>query len=105
MAAVHCRAATAEDCDDILSLTNDAFMADAFFKKKEYHLRFDPPTVREMMEGVNSRFIVASMSIDGVETKCGSIFLHWEIEKLAEELKVRVIFLLHNRRHHQHASI
>lgn len=97
MTAVHCRAATSEDCDDILSLTNDAFMADAFFKKKEYHLRFDPPTVREMMEVVNSRFIVASMSIDGVETNCGSIFLHWEIEKLAEELKVMIV-LLHSRR-------
>ena len=79
MATISTHIATEADYDAILSLTNDAFMADAFFKKEEYHLRFDRATVDQMIHDANSRFIIATQNIDGSDTPCGSIFLHWEV--------------------------
>jgi hypothetical protein len=81
--------ATEGDYDSILSLTNDAFMADAFFKKAEYHLRFDRPTVKSMMAAPNSRFILASQSNDNSKVPCGSLFLHWEVTTTDTETRVR----------------
>lgn len=88
MSAVSTYIATVEDIDTIMELTNDAFIADAFFKKPEYHLRFDAATVKEMIEDDNSRFVIATQNIDGVETKCGSIFLHWAVESTQSNLQV-----------------
>jgi hypothetical protein len=81
--------ATEGDYDSILSLTNDAFMADAFFKKAEYHLRFDRPTVKSMMAAPNSRFIVAALCNDNSKVPCGSLFLHWEVTTTDTETRVR----------------
>lgn len=86
---LHTYTATAADHDVILELTNEAFMADAFFKKKEYHLRFDRPSVESMMAAENSRFILAAETRDGVEVPCGSIFLHWEVSRNDNETLVR----------------
>lgn len=86
--AVNTYIATEADYDSILALTNDAFMADAFFKKEEYHLRFDRPTVAHMIAAKNSRFIIATQVMEGVETQCGSIFLHWEV--LSTDLETKV---------------
>ncbi len=74
--------ASAENCAQILSVTNEAFMADAFFKKPEYHLRFDTKTVLDMIKEKNSSFILASF--DEPENTspeiCGSIFFNWTSE-------------------------
>lgn len=78
--------ATEDDFDSILLLTNEAFMADAFFKKDAYHLRFDLPTVREMFNSVNSKFIIARKCTDDIDVSCGSIFFHWEIDNSDEQL-------------------
>ena len=80
--------ATSEDVDTIMELTNDAFMADAFFKKPEYHLRFDSQTVNEMIAAENSRFVIATQIIDGEVVKCGSIFFHWTVAKTQSTLQV-----------------
>jgi hypothetical protein len=89
MSTVRTHIATEADMNSILSLTNEAFMADAFFKKKEYHERFDAPTVQQMIHAENSRFIIASQNIDGSDTACGSIFFHWEISTTEDSLQVR----------------
>lgn len=90
MSAVSTYVASVEDIDTIMELTNDAFIADAFFKKPEYHQRFDAATVKQMIEDDNSRFVIATQNINGVETKCGSIFLHWAIESTKSNLEVSV---------------
>jgi GNAT superfamily N-acetyltransferase len=82
--------ATEANYDSILSLTNDAFMADAFFKKAEYHLRFDRPTVKSMMAAPNSRFILAAQTNDNSKIPCGSLFLHWEVTTTDTETRVRI---------------
>lgn len=65
------------DAQAILEVTNDAFMADAFFKKAEYHLRFDIDTVHKMMQSPNSVFLIAK-NIDQDEV-LGSMYLHLDI--------------------------
>ena len=88
MSTVSTYIATVDDIAAIMELTNDAFIADAFFKKPEYHQRFDATTVKQMIEDENSRFVVATQNINGAETKCGSIFLHWTIESSQSNLTV-----------------
>jgi GNAT superfamily N-acetyltransferase len=65
----------------IFDVTNEAFMADAFFKKEQYYARFEcVKTVEDMMDRANSEFLcICSKS---TEDKCiaGSIYLQWEIE-------------------------
>jgi hypothetical protein len=53
------RKALAKDAEAIVNTTNVAFMADAFFKKKEYHNRFTRDDVVAMMTAADSCFIVA----------------------------------------------
>lgn len=79
---------TKEDVDAVLDLTNDAFMADAFFKKEAYHLRFDLATVKSMINDLNSRFIIATHSVNGEEVPCGSIFFHWTTSILGDLVEV-----------------
>ena len=77
MSYYHIEEASLSDSSDIVAVTNDAFMADAFFKKPEYHLRFDLPTVQQMIQSPDSVFLVAKHN----ETNeiLGSMFLHWDI--------------------------
>eukprot|EP00600_Ochromonadales_sp_CCMP1393_P004994 CAMPEP_0174954842 /NCGR_PEP_ID=MMETSP0004_2-20121128/652_1 /TAXON_ID=420556 /ORGANISM="Ochromonas sp., Strain CCMP1393" /LENGTH=195 /DNA_ID=CAMNT_0016202707 /DNA_START=31 /DNA_END=615 /DNA_ORIENTATION=+ len=82
------RIATESDASDILALTNDAFMADAFFKKPEYYDRFDSQTVLSMMNTGDSQFILASTTIDEKETNVGSMFFHWSSNAIANELHI-----------------
>lgn len=66
----------------ILDCTNDAFMADAFFKKPEYHIRFALADVERMMSEENSEFLVASAS-EGEEAPdaiVGSLYLKWFVK-------------------------
>lgn len=91
MSTVSTYIATVDDIATIMELTNDAFIADAFFKKPEYHQRFDAATVKQMIEDENSRFVIATQNINGAETKCGSIFLHWTVESSQSNLTVGVV--------------
>lgn len=81
--------ATLEDVNTVMELTNDAFMADAFFKKPEYHLRFDSQNIENMIAAENSRFVIATQAIDGDAVKCGSIFFYWTVEQTTSTLQVR----------------
>lgn len=82
--------ATIASAEVILELTNEAFMADAFFKKPEYHLRFDRPTVHEMIQAENSAFLLAK-SNDDEGAFVGSLYLHWEIVRDNHNVQVRKI--------------
>ena len=72
------RVATKADAEAIRAVTNEAFMADAFFKLPEYHLRFTAAAVDELMSAPRSVFIVA-VSPDGAVR--GSIHLEWQVEE------------------------
>lgn len=77
------RFATSDDVESIVSCTNDAYVADAFFKKAVYHDRFTANDVMEMISSPNSAFIVATRCSDPDKLICGSLYLQWEC-KLAE---------------------
>lgn len=81
--------ATEEHQEFIVSITNDAFVADCFFKKPAFYLRFDLDTVKSMMRAENSVFIVATQPSDNGVLIVGSIFLHWEIEEKDSVVHVR----------------
>jgi predicted N-acetyltransferase YhbS len=68
------------DIRAIVDVTNDAFMADAFFKKAEYHLRFTLDRVRSQISENDSIFIVAECDHEVV----GSIFMHICIDTSVE---------------------
>jgi len=73
------RKATLQDVATIVQITNDAFMADAFFKKPEFVIRFNEERVSDMVNNPveNGVFLLAS---DG-ESVVGSI--HFEpIQKI-----------------------
>ncbi len=56
------RIASLHDVHDVVQISNDAFMADAFFKKPEFIVRFNESRVREMISNPvdNGVFLVAS---------------------------------------------
>ena len=64
-----------KDCLKIQSVVNEAFMADAFFKKEEYHLRFADGEVKTMMNATNSCWILAILNNEIV----GCIYLKWKV--------------------------
>lgn len=74
------RDATLADADAVVAITNEAFVADEFFKKKDYHQRFDLPSVIEMINTENSAFILAETTVDDRTELVGSLYLHWEIK-------------------------
>lgn len=70
------RVGTMMDVNAIVRVTNDAFMADTFFKKPEYFNRFTSSDVEELMNLENSKFLVAVESATG--NIIGSILLQWK---------------------------
>ena len=72
------------DLIEIKNVTNEAFMADTFFKKKEYYERFDNDSVSSMINSENSVFILAE--IDNMIV--GSIFLETSHEILYKEQQI-----------------
>mmetsp|Transcript_1731 Transcript_1731/g.4047 ORF Transcript_1731/g.4047 Transcript_1731/m.4047 type:complete len:194 (-) Transcript_1731:1322-1903(-) len=76
------------DIESILSLTNVAFMADSFFKKPDYHQRFDRESVLSMIQAERSEFILASTSIEGSQTDVGSLFLNWDVKQEDSRLHI-----------------
>ena len=83
--------ATDKDIESIVEVTNDAFQADAFFKKPEYHLRFDLETVRNMINSKSSVFIIAVSRNCEERIVLGSIFLKWAFNESANDKKVGLI--------------
>lgn len=59
---------------DVMAVTNAAFMADTFFKKPEFHQRFDQETVMQMMNSPQSMFVTV---ISPDDVMVGSLYLHW----------------------------
>ena len=72
------RCATLVDVSSIVSCTNDAYVADAFFKKRDYHDRFTEEDVRGMIAAPDSVFIVAECV--NTLAVCGSLYLQWSTE-------------------------
>ncbi len=74
--------------EQLVEVGNAAFMADVFFKKPEYHLRFTVDRVLTMMDSKNSVFIVAirNNSFEIV----GCIYLHWELYENHDNQVIKV---------------
>jgi GNAT superfamily N-acetyltransferase len=73
------REGTQVDAEQLVEVGNAAFMADTFFKKPEFHLRFTQPRVVNMIGEENSVFLVAKR--DNTNEILGSIYLHWEYHR------------------------
>ncbi len=69
------RLANTADIDDILRITNDAYVADEFFKKPEYYQRFTRQDVEEMIATPQSFFLLAS--VDDGKSYSGSLYLSY----------------------------
>lgn len=70
---------------DIVDVTNEAFMADSFFKKPEYHHRFNQEFVSKMLCATDSKFL---LSLDGTKV-IGCLYLHWSKESITDnEIKI-----------------
>ena len=75
------RQATEADAASIMSCTNDAYVADTFFKKAEYHDRFTMQDVIEMIAAPDSIFLLAITTTNQAEIVCGSLYLSWKYPK------------------------
>jgi len=71
--SVQFRIADADDAAQIVAITNDAYVADEFFKLPQYYNRFTAGDVREMLAG-KGVFLVAHAA-DQPRTICGSMHL------------------------------
>ena len=84
--------ASEKHIDGIIETTNDAFMADAFFKKPEYHPRFTRSDVVTMIATPDAAFLVAitrdSSAVDDIDIIVGSIFVTWHAERTDSTAKV-----------------
>ena len=83
--------ASEKHIDGIIETTNDAFMADAFFKKPEYHPRFTRSDVVTMIAALDAAFLVAltrdNSAVDD-DIIVGSIFVTWHAERTDSTAKV-----------------
>lgn len=84
MISYHFIEATKDHAQQIVDITNDAFIVDAFFKKPEYHLRFNSEEVLEMVKA--RRFIVAVRDDDG--SVIASIHLEIDIKEEEDSITV-----------------
>jgi hypothetical protein len=80
--------ATPDHSQDIVDVTNDAFLVDAFFKKPEFLDRFSHEDVKRMMAKENSYFFLAVNNEDGAVI--GSIYL--EVDIVQSELECQVSY-------------
>ena len=67
--------ATLESARKVMDCTNDAFMADSFFKKSEYHQRFTLSDVEEHIRKENSLFLIATSETEPGDQVFGSILI------------------------------
>lgn len=71
------RPAESSDIQQIVSITNEAFMVDAYFKKPDCLDRTSSEQVERILASENETFIVA---FDG--KILGSVYVHWDKENL-----------------------
>ena len=76
MESIRIEIATIESAREVMKCTNDAFMADSFFKKEEFHQRFTISDVEEHMRNSNSLFLIASSEAEPGRI-VGSILMNW----------------------------
>ena len=78
-AAVHrvlTREANLKDSPELVSVINEAYLQDAFFKKKEFKLRATPENVANALNGREpDRFLVASLEGEDEEKIVGVSFI------------------------------
>ncbi|KAH9103931.1 hypothetical protein AeMF1_019852 [Aphanomyces euteiches] len=82
------RRAVPADVDAIVATAGDAFMADAFFKKPEYHVRFSNQDVQTVMKEPNAAFLVAESTTDHAIYGC--IYVEWTVDKVGHFSAVSV---------------
>lgn len=83
------REAIPEDYEKVKAVTNDAFMADAFFKLEQFKQRFTIQDVEVMSTAKGGMFLVA---IDQESNEvCGSIYatMHWKEDSDVKDTKDR----------------
>lgn len=86
--------ATVHQVRQIVELSNEAFLADAYFKKPEHHLRFSEESVSKMIEDLNSAFLLCCDSqLDN--TLVGSLYLQWEVQEDADYVKAGIFLPIH----------
>lgn len=83
--------ATIKDIPSIVSCTNDAYIADAFFKKSSYVNRFTESNVLDLISAPNSAFLVSKSTDEKGWTVCGSIYILWEMVPSEDETKLHQI--------------
>lgn len=82
--------ASKADADQLVEIGNQAFMADTFFKKPEFHLRFTFQRVVDMINAENSCFLVAKN--DATSEILGSIYVHWDFHKNENDCVFKVSY-------------
>ncbi|KAG9414545.1 hypothetical protein AC1031_007952 [Aphanomyces cochlioides] len=90
------RRAVPTDVDAIVATAGDAFMADAFFKKPEYHVRFSNQDVQIMMKEPNAAFLVAESTTDHAIYGC--IYVEWTDDQVGHFSAVSVPKAFENQR-------
>ena len=83
--------ATIKDIPSIVSCTNDAYIADAFFKKSSYVNRFTESNVFDLISAPNSAFLVSKSTDEKGWTVCGSIYILWEMVPSEDETTLHQI--------------
>jgi hypothetical protein len=78
------RRATLQDVAHIVQITNDAFMADAFFKKPEFIVRYNEDGVKDMVSHPEENGVFLLASDDGGDNTVGSIHVE-PIKKVETE--------------------
>lgn len=78
--------ATRERLPVLRALTNEAFQADAFFKKPEYHVRFSEEDIDKLFTTKQAAFLLVVHR--PTDTVCGSIYVTWEINDESEPRKL-----------------
>eukprot|EP01041_Mallomonas_annulata_P000610 gene610-1175_t len=73
------------DLHAIMDITNEAFLADAFFKKPQYHLRFNEERINTLMkDNQNSTFLLVKS--DGIAI--ASIYLQWLYKRSDDDVEL-----------------
>jgi hypothetical protein len=89
-----CRQAITQDIPAIVAISNEAFMADAFFKKPEYIVRFSEDDVIKMFQQENAMFMVANNEENDI---VGSLHLTWSTDRSTNDschLQVRLTLFM-----------
>lgn len=90
---IRTRIAQVGDISGIVRVTNEAFLADAFFKKPQFIQRFTEEDVLCLMQGDKAAFLLAEEE-NSSDSIAGSIFLQWENETVDGFSKVFFEFMM-----------